>query len=96
MEAGRPEPIADHEAAQPGQDDVEHDEVVGVRLGPGQGLAPVRDEVDRVAVGLQGGADRLGDRGFILDDQDAQGPILPFSEPRRVGPMADERYRPST
>jgi len=49
-----------------------------------------------MAVGLEGGADRLGDRGFILDDQDAQGPILPFSEPRRVGPMADERYRPST
>ena len=95
-EAGRPESIADHEAAHPGQDDVEHDEVVGVRPSPGQGLAPVTHEVDGVAVRLEGGADSLGDRGFILDDQYAQGAILQFSGPCRPGPMADERYRPST
>ena len=44
-----------------------------------------------MAVGLQTGADRVGDRGFVLDDEYAQGPILRSTGLGRRRVPADHR-----
>ena len=60
-------------AAQPGQHEIEHDEVDAVGLdGLDRGPA-VTDDGDRVAVALQVEAQQLAKARLVLDDQDPRG-----------------------
>ena len=64
------------DAVHVGQTEIEHDEVVGVVAQGGIGLASAGETIDRVAGLGERRADRVGDRGVVLDDQDAHRRIL--------------------
>src|SRR3990167_8204442 len=49
---------------------VAHNEIVGVLLDRGQGLAPVRGRVDFMSAGRQDGGEDLHDPGLVIHDED--------------------------
>ena len=66
------QPLADLEAVDLGQADVEQDEVVAPRLGRGQPGAAVAGDVDVVLLAVQVDAQALGEGFLVLDEQDAR------------------------
>ena len=66
------QPLADLEAVDLGQPDVEQDEVVAPRLGGGQPGAAVAGDVDVVLLAVQVDAEALGEGFLVLDEQDAR------------------------
>ncbi len=71
--------LAQHlEAAQPGQEQVEHDEVPRGRSGEREPVAPVVRRVDRVPLGFEAPREKGQDPRFVLDHQDSHRvPISP-------------------
>ena len=66
-----PEPPGDLEPVEVRQHHVEHDQVRRPVLGHGQGAAPGRRLVDVEPLVAQRRRDRVDDRRFVVDDQDA-------------------------
>ena len=62
--------LEDRLAAEPGQHQVEHDEVDAVRLHRVDGRAAVANDRDRMAVTLEIEAQQLAEARLVLDDQD--------------------------
>ena len=65
------QPLADLEAVDLGQADVEQDQVVAPRLRRGQAGAAVAGDVDVVVLAVQVDAEALGEGLLVLDQQDA-------------------------
>ena len=72
-----PHAPADLQAVHTRHEDVE-DHGVGLVavLERGEGLQPVVGELDLVALELEGAAQRLAHRPFVVDDQDLHGSIV--------------------
>src|SRR5439155_14342538 len=66
----RPHRPADVEAVHPGQADVEHDEPHRVAVELDERVLAGANPDDAVAVALEVAADKLSDRGLVLDEQD--------------------------
>jgi hypothetical protein len=80
---------ADGQAVQPGQHDVEHDGVVGIRLEPVERILPAVHDVDGMALLAQCGLEERRQSGLILDHQDAHGRLL-----RRVARLVANPLHP--
>ena len=67
----RAEAAADLEAVDPGEHDVEHDRVVGARVGHPESLLARRSHVGRMALFCEPPCEQPGQLRLVLDDQDA-------------------------
>jgi hypothetical protein len=63
------DPLADLEAVHPGEHQVEHDQVGLVLAGGLDRFGTIGRDDDPVALALEPGSDRLGDRFLVVDDQ---------------------------
>ncbi len=69
------EPPADLDTVEARQDQVEDNEVVGVGGSPFEGVDPVVDHIDRMAIRDQRDPHGIRDIGLVFDAQDAHGSV---------------------